>query len=136
MIGTNRHESRRIDDQLRGRAGRQGDPGISRFFISLEDDLIQRYGVVSLIPASHRPVRQAGPIGDPIVAREIARAQRIVDGQNFEIRRTLWKYSALVEDQRRIVYDWRESLLVDGADPDICQSGAPGAVQPTRGRGR
>src|SRR5215831_10392553 len=82
VIGTNRHESRRIDDQLRGRAGRQGDPGTSRFFISLEDDLIQRYGVVSLIPASHRPVRQPGPITDPVVSREIARAQRIVEGQN------------------------------------------------------
>ena len=107
VVGTNRHESRRIDDQLRGRAGRQGDPGTSRFFISLEDDLIQRYGVMSLIPASHRPVHQAGPIADPIVAREIARAQRIVDGQNFDIRRTLWKYSELVENQRRIVYEWR-----------------------------
>jgi preprotein translocase subunit SecA len=125
VIGTNRHESRRIDDQLRGRAGRQGDPGTSRFFISLEDDLIQRYGVISLIPAAHRPARQAGPVKDPIVAREIARAQRIVEGQNFEIRRTLWKYSALVEDQRRIAYDWRESLLEDDADPDICASEAP-----------
>jgi preprotein translocase subunit SecA len=120
VLGTNRHESRRIDDQLRGRAGRQGDPGSSRFFISLEDDLIQRYGVMSLIPASHRPTPQSGPVDDPIVSREIARAQRIVEGQNFEIRRTLWKYSALVEEQRRIIYEWRQSLLADESDPGIC----------------
>ncbi len=120
VLGTNRHESRRIDDQLRGRAGRQGDPGSSRFFICLEDDLIQRYGVMSLIPAGHRPTPQSGPVEDPIVSREIARAQRIVEGQNFEIRRTLWKYSALVEEQRRIVYDWRQSLVADEADPGIC----------------
>jgi preprotein translocase subunit SecA len=121
VIGTNRHESRRIDDQLRGRAGRQGDPGSSRFFISLEDDLIQRYGVMALIPpAHHPPPHQDAPIADPVVAREIARAQRIVEGQNFEIRRTLWKYSALVEEQRHIVSEWRHALLGDEADPAIC----------------
>jgi preprotein translocase subunit SecA len=120
VLGTNRHESRRIDDQLRGRAGRQGDPGTSRFFISLEDDLIQRYGVMTLIPPAHRPPPQSGRVDDPIVAREIARAQRIVEGQNFEIRRTLWQYSALVEDQRRIVYEWRQSLLAGESDPGIC----------------
>jgi preprotein translocase subunit SecA len=125
VLGTNRHESRRIDDQLRGRAGRQGDPGSSRFFISLEDDLIQRYGVMSLIPASHRPAPRSEPIADPIVSREIARAQRIVEGQNFEIRRTLWKYSALVEEQRRIIYDWRQALLADEADPGICAESCP-----------
>jgi preprotein translocase subunit SecA len=123
VLGTNRHESRRIDDQLRGRAGRQGDPGSSRFFISLEDDLVQRYGVMSLIPASHRPAPQGAPVDDPIVSREIARAQRIVEGQNFEIRRTLWKYSAVVEEQRRIISDWRQSLLADEADPGICAAG-------------
>ena len=119
VLGTNRHESRRIDDQLRGRAGRQGDPGTSQFFISLEDDLIQRYGVMALIPPAHRPGPQPGPIDDPIVAREIARAQRIVEGQNFEIRQTLWRYSALVEDQRRIVCEWRQSLLAGESDPGI-----------------
>ena len=125
VLGTNRHESRRIDDQLRGRAGRQGDPGSSRFFISLEDDLIQRYGVMALIPPRHRPAAQPGPIDDPIVAREIARAQRIVEGQNFEIRRTLWKYSALVEAQRRIVCEWRQALLAGEADPGICAESCP-----------
>jgi preprotein translocase subunit SecA len=125
VIGTNRHESLRIDSQLRGRAGRQGDLGSSRFFISLEDDLIQRYGVMSLIPKKHRPAPSMQPIADPIVAREIARAQRIVEGQNFDIRRTLWKYSALVDDQRAIVYRWRQELLEDEADPAACVERAP-----------
>jgi preprotein translocase subunit SecA len=125
VIGTNRHESRRIDDQLRGRAGRQGDPGSSRFFVSLEDDLIHRYGVIGLIPPPHRPERQAGPIDDPIVRREIARAQRIIEGQNFEIRKTLWRYSAMVDEQRRMVYEQRQALLVDEADPGVCAAAAP-----------
>jgi preprotein translocase subunit SecA len=127
VIGTNRHESRRIDDQLRGRAGRQGDPGSSRFFISLQDDLIQRYGVMTLIPKNHRPARQDGPVEDPIVAREIARAQRIVEGQNFEIRKTLWRYSQLVDEQRRIVYRMRQALLTDEdeVEPEACAIQAP-----------
>jgi preprotein translocase subunit SecA len=125
VIGSNRHESERVDNQLRGRAGRQGDPGSSRFFISLEDDLIQRYGVMALIPADHRPSRQDAPISDPIVAREIARAQRIVEGQNFDIRRTLWKYSAVVEEQRRIVYELRQALLKDEIEPTVCAERLP-----------
>ena len=89
VIGTNRHESRRVDLQLRGRAGRQGDPGESRFFVSLEDDLLVRYGIHCSIPARYLPERSDAPIESPVVRREVARAQRIVEGQNFEIRRTL-----------------------------------------------
>ena len=125
VIGTNRHESRRVDDQLRGRCGRQGDPGSSRFFVSLEDDLVARYGVMSLIPPARRPPRQDGPIGDPLVAREIARAQRIIEGQHFEMRRTLWRYSAMVEEQRARVHARREELLHDRLEPDACATGAP-----------
>jgi len=120
VIGTNRHESLRIDHQLRGRAGRQGDPGTSRFFIALDDDLIKRYGVMSLIPKAHQPRLQMSPVDDPVIPREIARAQRIVEGQNFDIRRTLWKYSAMVDEQRDIVYRWRQELLRDEADPGVC----------------
>jgi preprotein translocase subunit SecA len=129
VIGTNRHESLRIDNQLRGRAGRQGDPGTSRFFISLEDDLIQRYGVMSLIPKAHLPPRGTAPTPDPVVAREIARAQRIIEGQNFDIRRTLWKYSAIVDEQRAIVYRWRQELLRGEADSGVCEELAPEAYQ-------
>ena len=126
VIGTNRHESRRIDDQLRGRAGRQGDPGSTRFFISLEDDLIRRYGVIGLIPTRHRPSRREGPVDDLIVRREIARAQRIIEGQNFEIRRTLWRYSAMVEEQRAQMCERREEWLHDAIEPSACVEGAPG----------
>jgi preprotein translocase subunit SecA len=125
VIGTNRHESRRIDDQLRGRAGRQGDPGSSRFFISLEDDLIRRYGVIRQIPARLRPSRQEGPVNDLIVRREIDRAQRIIEGQNFEIRRTLWRYSAMVEEQRAQMCERREEWLHGAIEPRACVEGAP-----------
>jgi len=126
VIGTNRHESRRVDDQLRGRAGRQGDPGATRFFVSLEDDLISRYGVVGLIPRARRPARQDGPVDDAVVAREIARAQRIIEGQHVEIRRTLWRYSAMVEEQRAQICARREELLHDASEPTACAEAAPG----------
>jgi len=125
VIGTNRHESRRVDDQLRGRAGRQGDPGTSRFFVSLEDDLVLRYGVVELIPAGHRPSRQDGPVEDPAVRHAVASAQRIIEGQNFEIRRTLWRYSSMVEEQRQMMFEQRESLLRDDDGESICAEAAP-----------
>lgn len=119
VIGTNRHESRRVDLQLRGRAGRQGDPGESRFFVSLEDDLLVRYGIRNLIPAKHLPARRNGPVDHPIVRREIARAQRIIEGQNHEIRRTLSRYTEIVEEQRRGLMDRRQALLHGRVAPDI-----------------
>jgi preprotein translocase subunit SecA len=111
VIGTARHESRRVDRQLRGRAGRQGDPGESGFFISLEDDLLVRYGITDLIPARFLPARTEAPIDHPVVRREVARAQRIVEGQNFEIRRTLARYSAVLEHQHRIFAGRRWDVL-------------------------
>jgi preprotein translocase subunit SecA len=115
VIGTNRHESRRIDDQLRGRAGRQGDPGLSRFFVSLEDDLMVRYGIETLIPAKLRPKPQKEPVAHPVIRREVDRLQRIVEGQNRDIRKTLWRYSQLVERQRKTLQDWRMAVLSDPA---------------------
>jgi len=119
VIGTNRHESRRIDLQLRGRAGRQGDPGTSRLFVSLEDDLLVRYGVDALIPAGRRPPDQEAPIESATVRREIARAQRIIEGQNLEIRRTLWRYASVVEESRKRVHARRQALLLETEAPDI-----------------
>ena len=119
VIGTNRHESRRVDLQLRGRAGRQGDPGESCFFVSLEDELLVRYGIRDLIPARLMPARRDAPIEHPIVRREIARAQRIVEGQNHEIRRTLSRYAEIVEDQRRRLLGRRQALLAGRAEPDV-----------------
>ena len=112
VIGTNRHESRRVDLQLRGRAGRQGDPGESRFFVSLEDELLVRYGIQCLIPARYLPEKSDPPIESAVVRREVARAQRIIEGQNLEIRRTLARYAAVVEEQHRQIVERRRAILL------------------------
>jgi preprotein translocase subunit SecA len=113
VIGTNRHESCRIDNQLRGRAGRQGDPGKSKFFVSLGDDLIKKYNIDKEIPIENFPSRQADPVKDPVVRRELVRGQRIVEGYNFDVRRQLWKYSNIIEIQRRIIHRKRQDILMD-----------------------
>jgi len=112
VIGTSRHESLRIDHQLRGRAGRQGDPGSSRFFVSLEDSLISRYGIDRLISTRMLPDRQEGPVDSPILAHEIARAQRIIEGESLDIRRRLWEFSAVVESQRFFYQNRRQAILL------------------------
>jgi preprotein translocase subunit SecA len=124
VIGTNRHESRRIDDQLRGRSGRQGDPGSSRFFVSLEDPLLERFGIRELIPRASFPAPQDGPIDDPVIRREIARAQRVVDGQNRDTRRTLRKYADVIDGQRQFVQDWRCEVLHGTSPPDLLADSA------------
>jgi preprotein translocase subunit SecA len=116
VIGTNRHESLRIDHQLRGRSGRQGDPGSTRFFISLEDDLFERYGLTGRLFKRHRLSRRSEAVENGLVSRDIGHAQRVIEGQNFDIRRSLWKYSELVEMQRRIIQDWRRGVLAQGED--------------------
>ncbi len=121
VIGTSRHESRRVDQQLRGRAGRQGDPGESRFFVSLEDDLLVRYGIAELIPQGLRPSPSDAPLDNPVIRREIARAQRIVDGQNVEIRHTLARYAAVLEDQHRLLGDRRQAMLSGDDAPRLWQ---------------
>ncbi len=125
VIGTNRHESRRIDNQLRGRAGRQGDPGSSRFFVSMEDDLMVRYRLKELIPEKHLRQLQEIPVENPIVSREIARAQRIVEGQNLEIRKTLRQYTFMVEQQRRILQQRRMDVLLENEPPTLIAAGSP-----------
>ena len=111
VIGTNKHESRRIDDQLRGRAGRQGDPGSTRFFISLEDDLMKQYRLKELIPEQLYPANSPESLDNKVIRRETARAQRIIEGQNFQIRRTLQKYNVLMERQRQMIFKWRYEVL-------------------------
>jgi preprotein translocase subunit SecA len=122
VIGTSRHESERVDLQLRGRAGRQGDPGESRFFVSLEDPLLVQFGIQSLLAGRFEAGDSAGPITNPIVIGEVARAQRIVDQQNFEIRRTLARYSQVLEDQRVALMERRTALLEEHQEPDVWQS--------------
>lgn len=111
VIGTNQHESVRIDHQLRGRAGRQGDPGASRFYLSLEDKLMMRFGIDTLIPKQSWPIVGDAPIEHSAIRKEVERVQRIVEGQNFEIRQTLWKYAQLMEAQRQKIQDWRSRIL-------------------------
>jgi preprotein translocase subunit SecA len=115
IIGTERHESRRIDNQLRGRAGRQGDPGSSRFFISLEDDLMKIFG-----PAGERIARlmdtmEVEPIEHPWVSRSIATAQKKVEGMHFDARKYVVEYDDVMNKQRQIVYEERRKVL-EGAD--------------------
>ncbi|MGD9200175.1 MAG: accessory Sec system translocase SecA2 [Chitinispirillia bacterium] len=112
VIGTNKHESKRIDDQLRGRAARQGDPGSTRFFVSLEDDLFIRYRLSELIPPKILSTLSNGEIKNPIIRKEIDRVQRIVEGQNFEIKRTLSRYTYIIEQQRKIMYEKRKNFFL------------------------
>ena len=125
VIGTNRHESRRIDDQLRGRAGRQGETGASRFFISLEDDLFERYGLSRMFYEHHRLERGPEALDLKTIQREIDHAQRIVEGQSFGLRKSLWKYSSLVEVQRKMIQDWRESVFSAEGGLQVISSRAP-----------
>jgi len=111
VIGTNRHESLRIDHQLRGRSGRQGDPGSSRFFISLEDEIFERYGLRTRFFSRYRLDKQADDVDDPAIRRDIIHAQKVIEGQNLDVRKTLWSYSILIETQRKIVQQERENVL-------------------------
>ena len=133
VLGTNRHESRRIDDQLRGRAGRQGDPGASRFFISLEDPLLQRCGIERLLaPKLLQEVKTAGERGaadrlldHPAIRREVARVQRIVEGQHGDLRYRLLTYWGLLEHQRGELHEWRQAVLT-GRDDERLLAGRCG----------
>ncbi|MCC3373821.1 accessory Sec system translocase SecA2 [Cohnella sp. REN36] len=111
VIGTLANESNRIDDQLRGRAGRQGDPGASRFFVSLEDDLILRFGIDKAIPSSFKKLKQDEPLDEAMLRSKIGHIQHVIMGQNFHIRQELNHYSDMVEEQRRILYKDRLAIL-------------------------
>jgi preprotein translocase subunit SecA len=116
VLGTERHESRRIDNQLRGRSGRQGDPGESRFYLSLGDDLMQRFNANAVEGIMNRlNIPEDEPIESKIVSRAIKSAQTQVEQQNFEIRKTVLKYDEVLNRQRTVIYDERRSVL-EGAD--------------------
>ena len=115
IVGTERHESRRIDNQLRGRAGRQGDPGASRFYISLDDNLMRIFmgnmaGIMQKVGMERGEAIESG-----MVTNSIERAQRKVEGRNFDIRKQLLEYDDVANDQRQIIYSQRDQLL-DGDD--------------------
>ncbi|MBD3225997.1 MAG: preprotein translocase subunit SecA [Caldithrix sp.] len=114
IIGTERHESRRIDRQLRGRSGRQGDPGSSRFYLSLEDDLMRLFGSERIAGVMNRLGAQEGEvITHPMISRSIEKAQKKVEMQNFSIRKRLLEYDDVMNQQREIIYDRRRVALLE-----------------------
>ena len=116
IIGTERHESRRIDNQLRGRCGRQGDPGATRFYVSLEDEVARLFGgdkVKKLLDWFGSEELDDEPLNQPMVSRTIERAQRQVEEYNFEMRKHVLEYDGVMDKQRRIIYGLRRDVLED-----------------------
>jgi preprotein translocase subunit SecA len=112
IVGTERHESRRIDNQLRGRSGRQGDPGSSRFYLSLEDNLMRIFASEKVSSLMQRlGMKEGESIEHPWVSRAIENAQRKVEGHNFDMRKQLLEYDDVANDQRKVVYQQRNELL-------------------------
>ena len=112
IIGTERHESRRIDNQLRGRSGRQGDPGRSKFFLSLEDDLMRRFGSERMDGMLQRlGLKDGEAIIHPWINKALEKAQQKVEAYNFEIRKQLLKFDDVMNDQRKVVYEQRRELM-------------------------
>ena len=112
IIGTERHESRRVDNQLRGRAGRQGDPGSSRSYLSLEDDLLRIFGSDRISPIMEKLGMEEGePIEHPLINRAVENAQKKVEGHNFDIRKHLLEYDDVMNKQRTVIYDMRRDVL-------------------------
>ena len=139
IIGTERHESRRIDNQLRGRAGRQGDPGFSRFYLSMEDDLMRIFAGEGVKNFMRRLGMQHGEaIEAGMVTRSIEKAQRKVEGRNFDIRKQLLEYDNVANDQRTIIYRQRNELmgnediseLLDGMREEVVQKIVDRSIPP------
>ncbi|MEC0228620.1 preprotein translocase subunit SecA [Paenibacillus alba] len=112
IIGTERHESRRIDNQLRGRAGRQGDPGSSQFYLSLEDELMKRFGAENIMAMMDRlGMEEDQPIESKLISRAVESAQKRVEGNNFDVRKVVLQYDDVMNQQRGIIYKQRRELL-------------------------
>ncbi|HVK75679.1 MAG TPA: preprotein translocase subunit SecA [Kofleriaceae bacterium] len=119
IIGTERHESRRIDNQLRGRAGRQGDPGVSRFYLSLEDDLLRIFGLDRMAGLMERlGLEEDTPIESPMVTRSIEGAQKKVEGRNFDTRKNVLEYDDVMNQQRKTIYALRRQILEGTYQPE------------------
>jgi preprotein translocase subunit SecA len=130
IVGTERHESRRVDNQLRGRSGRQGDPGSSRFFLSLEDPLLRIFAsdrVAAIMDRLKMPEGEA--IEHPWVTRAIENAQRKVEARNFDIRKQLLEYDDVANDQRKVIYQQRNELLESTDISDTLRSMREGVVE-------
>ena len=124
VIGTERHESRRIDNQLRGRAGRQGDPGVSQFYLSMEDELMRRFGSDNLKSMMDRlGIDDDQPIESRMITRAVESAQKRVEGNNFDARKTILSYDDVLREQREVIYKQRYEVIAaeDGIRPIIEQ---------------
>ena len=117
VLGTERHESRRIDDQLRGRSGRQGDPGESRFFLSSQDELVRLFAgdrifkIMDKLKVVDEKTGQEKPIDSPMISKQIRKAQEKVEETNFLQRKRVLEYDDVLSEQRRVIYSWRDSIL-------------------------
>ena len=123
VMGTERHESRRIDNQLRGRSGRQGDPGKSIFYISLEDDLMRIFGSESIDTIMKKfGLKENESIDHPWINKALERAQQRVEARNFDIRKTLLKFDDVMNDQRKVIFEQRKNILKSNNITEIINS--------------
>src|SRR3546814_373239 len=112
VLATERHESRRIDNQLRGRSGRQGDPGASKFYLGLEDDLMRIFGSERMDTMLRRlGLKEGEAIIHPWINKALEKAQQKVEARNFDIRKNLLKYDDVMNDQRKVVYEQRRDIM-------------------------
>src|SRR5262249_37379072 len=114
VLGTERHESRRIDNQLRGRSGRQGDPGESRFYLSLEDELMRLFATGAMNWVMGKALPEDVPIEARMVTKAIERAQNTVEQRNAEIRKNVLEYDEVMNEQRKVIYKRRDQILDTG----------------------
>ncbi|KAA3613355.1 MAG: accessory Sec system translocase SecA2 [Calditrichaeota bacterium] len=134
VIGTGRHESLRIDKQLRGRAGRQGDPGSSRFYICMEDAIFIKYKLLDLLPKKLKSAAVAERTIQHIVKKKIHILQKIIEGQNLEIKKTLNQYASLIEQQRKVLYRKRKEIMVQKSGAEFYKNNAPQQYKLLRAR--
>jgi preprotein translocase subunit SecA len=120
VLGTERHESRRIDNQLRGRSGRQGDPGLSRFYLSLDDDLLRIFGPQTMFAKMmNKNLEDGEAIVSPWISKAIENAQRKVEARNYDIRKQVVEYDDVMNDQRKVIYEQRSDIMDAGAVDDV-----------------
>ena len=141
IIGTERHESRRIDNQLRGRSGRQGDPGFTQFYISMEDDLMRRFGGDNLTGLMDKiGMDDDMPIENKMITKSIETAQRRVEGRNFEIRKNVLEYDNVMNKQREVIYGQRRKVLVgenvSGSVQSMCETLSTEALEEVAAGGK
>ena len=130
VLGSERHESRRIDNQLRGRSGRQGDPGLSKFYVSLEDDLMRIFGserIGNILKTMGMPKGQA--IVHPWISKAIAKAQQKVEAYHFDVRKNLLKFDDVMNDQRKVIYEQRRELMTSDSVDDTIQGMRDDCIQ-------